>query len=647
MLTAFLPLMLLGCGPRADGEHWSEQLQPGGPCWTVQLGDGLSEESTDELHQLFDCFNQHQNFDPLTGLINSMDAPGRTGASLGISLAEMVNALPTLGIDPFGLAGQVVSLFDNDPQLITDLFEVYVELLYGQPYIDIDEPSWSGSALDQGIIRPALPLLSASATVVVDEQLTGEIASLLTSPTADAGLCLLVGLDDSTDPDVSRLAQQLLPDFGKVINAAQQADNDIWPDASGHSIADLTTAFLLNESNDGLSIVDAIRPDVLTMLGDEGLKNRILTALEDMDRQGHLDPFPVQLLYLASVDAQGGTLSAGEDSALYALLRMLHAANQPLECSVSVLGLSLLDVELDNLSVEILRNLSQQDPDNVAGALDVLGGALGWGLTQTVLDAVVDSEVCPLLTDQLVDDLDTINRLSDPEAADLLVVMLELLQALHPDDSSDENLTALVSTVSSVHARGGVNPLEELLRDVADSAFVDDLTDLIAVMFDPSDLPTDACPAQAEPLDLSQAWDAVAVGLESGGAFDQFNTVLQLWLGQSVTWTILDNAGDLLMQDHARSQSVLSLLGRINTWDAEGLLRENVEIILEQPAVYTPALHLLEAQPLQEALAAAELTQEGPLPFSARLVTGGTLESVLRTVDLLIDMLRNEESPNE
>ena len=43
----------------------------------------------------------------------------------------------------------------------------------------------------------------------------------------------------------------------------------------------------------------------------------------------------------------------------------------------------------------------------------------------------------PLLTEQLVDDLDSVNRLSDPEAADLLIVLLDLLGAFAREDQVD------------------------------------------------------------------------------------------------------------------------------------------------------------------------------------------------------------------
>ena len=54
-------LLLFSCQESAEAPRWQDQLAPSGPCWFVQLGDGLSEESTTELHALFDCVNQNGN----------------------------------------------------------------------------------------------------------------------------------------------------------------------------------------------------------------------------------------------------------------------------------------------------------------------------------------------------------------------------------------------------------------------------------------------------------------------------------------------------------------------------------------------------------------------------------------------------------
>lgn len=645
MLTAFL--LLAGCTDSAEPAPWTDQLSSAGPCWQVQLGDGLSEESTDELHSLFDCLNQNHNFDPLSGIVDAMDATSRGGVPLGVELATLVNALPELDIDVFRLAGFALDLLEEDPELVGATLHVLVEALYGEPYTDLSatEPSLSASALDRGLIRPALPLVAQTASVLLDEGsgLTDELAGAIDSQTFDDGVCLLVGLNRSDDPALAKLSDDLLPDLGQAIALSRSPGNDVWTGASGDSLRDLVDATLLTESADGLNLLEALRPDLGTILADDALRDRLLSALEDAEAGGHLDPLPVQLLYLAQVDVNGGSLSPGEDSALLSLLRMLHTADQPLQCSVSVLGFSLVDVNIDNLSVEILRTLSTQSPETIADALNLLGGALGWGLTQSIMDTVVDSGVCPLLSDQLIDDLESMNRLSDPEAADLVVVMLELLDAFARDSPSQDRVDELVGLLSVAYARGAVPPVEEALRDLASSALVDDVTDLVPVLLAAEELPTDTCPTGAAPLTMEAAWGLLAEALEAGGTLDRLEPLALVLLNHNATWTVLGNLSTLLEEDQAELQGLADLMSRIIALDPElSLLKDNAALLAD-PALVQPALKLAESTEIASALGQAELTREGPLPFAARLIVGDTLESALRTVDLLLGMLSEEE----
>ncbi|MFT4979793.1 MAG: hypothetical protein ACI8S6_005705 [Myxococcota bacterium] len=318
---------------------------------------------------------------------------------------------------------------------------------------------------------------------------------------------------------------------------------------------------------------------------------------------------------------------------------MLHSADQPLSCSVRVLGFSLVDVNIDNLSVEILSILAEQSPDTIADALNLLGGALGWGLTQSVMDAVVDSGVCPLLDDQLIDDLESMNRLSDPEAADLLVVMLELLGAFAPDDRIDP----LVGILSTAYARGTVEPIEEALRDLASSALLDDVTDLLPVLLAAEDLPTASCPTGSSPLTFEATWSLLDEALAEGGALDRLEPLVQVLLNNNATWTVLGNLSTLLSEDQAELQELADMMTRIIALDPELSLIKDNAALLSEPGLVQPALKIAESTELASALGRAELTSEGPLPFVARLITGETLESALRTVDLMLGMLSEEE----
>ena len=63
-------LLMTGCGADSSEADWSDQVSPAGPCWEVNILDGLDESSTEELHGLFDCLNQGGNLDPFRWQFN-------------------------------------------------------------------------------------------------------------------------------------------------------------------------------------------------------------------------------------------------------------------------------------------------------------------------------------------------------------------------------------------------------------------------------------------------------------------------------------------------------------------------------------------------------------------------------------------------
>ena len=112
------------------------------------------------------------------------------------------------------------------------------------------------------------------------------------------------------------------------------------------------------------------------------------------------------------VDAWGQPVYAGDDSALYALLRMLSSADDELVCTIEVDilpgdwgSLELFEVTIDNLAETLLGLIATRSTDEIVGGVDFLGEALGLGLTEDVLYAVADAGTCDLIDRQMVDDL--------------------------------------------------------------------------------------------------------------------------------------------------------------------------------------------------------------------------------------------------
>jgi hypothetical protein len=634
-----LALLMTGCGADTSEADWSNQVSPGGPCWEVNILDGLDESSTAELHGLFDCVNQGGNLDPLSGVVDALDADSRSGIPLGVELALLINDLPNVDVDVFSFAGFALDLIEQEPTLIGDALAVVVELMYGDAYADIvaTGPSGSASALDRGVIRPALPVVARVSTAMLDDGpgITSMVADALASQAAADGVCTIVAL--SEDPSTADLAADLLPNLGAAIAHSRSPDNDRWTDASGDSLRDLASVMLLETGGDSQTLIEAVSPDLLSILNDDALLDRLLSALQRAEDDDLLDPLPQELLYLASVDIDGNPLSVGEDSALLCLLRMLHAANNEFSCSIDIFGL----FEFDNLSVEILGLLASQEPGTVASGLELLGPLLGNSVVEWLLDGFVSLETCPLLTDQLISDLDAINRLNDDEASSLVVVMLDLLGAFY-QSSDSTHATELVQILSMTYARGAVPPVEEALRDLAGSDIARDLTDLVPVLMDTDDLTTESCPTAAAPLDLDAILDVLVVMLteESGQTpLVAMEPILFPLLGHENTWELLGNLSNLLVDNDARLQDGVALLTRLIALDPDlTLLYDNVDLLAD-PTLITPILKITESDEVVAAMSEAELTAEGPLPFTARLITSDILQTLLRTIDLVLDAL--------
>ena len=60
------------------------------------------------------------------------------------------------------------------------------------------------------------------------------------------------------------------------------------------------------------------------------------------------------------------------------------------------------------------------DEDAVVDSVGFLGEALNLGLTQTILDTILSTDVCPVLNDDLIDDLIVLERLNDPAVGNLV-----------------------------------------------------------------------------------------------------------------------------------------------------------------------------------------------------------------------------------
>jgi len=639
-----LTLASAGCSFTTRESGWSSQLEADGPCWSVRLDDGLDEGSTAELRDLYDCLNRQGALQALDGSMQALEGTGRGGLQPGTDLARLVNRLAELELDLVGLVSSAVELLEDPDRPVETVLQAAVEAIYGQAWsrLPAQEQRATSEALAEGLVVPGSILLGLAATRILDQG--GEplplLAEIVEDPAVDDMICTAAGLVLSEDPTVRSLSERLPADLGEALARSRDASNDRWSGASGDSLRDLLVALLVSPGSDGQTVLHASTEPLLGILDDEYAVANLRQTLEQSREADSLTLLPAQLRHLSQVDRAGGSLAGQEDSALSSLLRLLDQANTEVVCTVDIL-VTDLRIDLGNLSVSLLSFLADQDPDAAADGVDLLGDVLGWGLSQTTLELIASTGACPVIDDQLVDDLQAIDRLGDPEVRELVVVLLGVFDDLRAGEQ--DRLPDLVDLVSIVHQRGAVPPLEELLADVGSTALAADLVEVVGLGLDPSALQVTACPDGSEPLrfagmlGLARALLGDRLG---GSALERLDPLLQELLGAEESWQLLGNLGTLAQAEDARLFELPALLFEGLDGQPTDSSRLQLAQVLADPTWTDPLLRLAESAALGSALRdPGSAATPGPLPWAAQLVIGGTLDAVLRTVDLVLGSL--------
>jgi hypothetical protein len=406
----------------------------------------------------------------------------------------------------------------------------------------------------------------------------------------------------------------------------------------------VVAAFTLGIKN-GPPIIEVISPEADEILGDPVVRATLPAALEDLHDQGHLQQVPKEVRWLASVDSDGESLSPNELSGLASLARLLHDTNRPMVCSLDVI-VTVIEVHLGNLAVTMLETIADQDPDLVGGGAGLIGTIVGWDLSETLLYAIADTEVCPVLTTDVVDDLGALDLVYDDSADDTLAVFIRLLNVLKYGQQS--RIPAFVDLTSDLHSTGAMPPIEEVIRDLGDEPLLDDVIDLVPVLVDPDD---HGIAAGSQPAaDLQDLLGAALWVFERDGGqtgWEQMRPLVQAVVEQPGTWAATANAGPLLADQGSQTAHLFDLLEPMIESDPDLVMLDQVGALLGDRDIAEPLLRVAETPGVAEALLTP--TPQGddpevPLAFGARLITGGALEDLLKMVDLLLGAL---DSPPE
>jgi hypothetical protein len=650
-LTAVTAALAAGfaCGlPDDYRSAWRAQLEPDSPCYEVNLLDGLSVESTAELHALFACVNQRGQWEPLAPVVDSLDQPTDTGGVVGVAIATALDALSAAELDVWGLAGIAVDALRDARELVEPVIDLTLEGITGRPASAVRagqvDPTDSALLAAAPISRSTPVLLGLIDSLRDRPDLLPRVADLLTSPETARWLDTVGVYAASNRPAVRRPVHALAGDLGEALLAVTDTTNDRWPDAGGNSLQDLLLLTLVG--GEAPPLIDAFAQDLLIVGTDARIRERLPDTLLSLHTAGHLAAVPERIAWMASINRQGRPVGGDDPSALAALLRMLHAANRPFRCEVRVLGVGI-SADLGNLAVEILDLLSRQDAEFLVSTSSILSDVLGAPLSDTVIEAVVDSGVCPTLTAELVDDIGAVEVLKRPEAYPLLVAFIDVLDLLRRGETS--HLDRLADVASLLHQRGAVPPFEDLVRDLGPQPLLRDVMDLVPALVDPaaSGLATESGVIVFDDV-IGLAVDLVSPRTDgvSGTTWSAWSPLIGPLLRKASTWALADALGALLRQPDATAHDAISVVPDLLALDPDLAFADAAAVILRDERVSTPVLAALaEGSLLRAALATTPAVAEQPVPqaFFVQLVTDGTLDSALHLLDLVLSALEDPE----
>lgn len=628
------------------GPSWRDQLVADSPCYRVNLRDGLDETSTAELRDLFDCVNRGGQLDPLRPTVDALENGDRDGTAAGIDVAKLVNALPHAHIDPFSLAGTALDLLQAEDWPIEQFLDVYLELSYGVRAERVRDGTADVRSADQlrnGVLAPLAPLVPKLSAALLDDDLSAATyaSQKLADPETKRWVRSLSAAISSPDPRVSGPVSRLVPGLGALITATHSPGNDRAYGTSGDSLHDLARVYV---GGDPL-IVDIAGP-ADAIVSDAIVRSQLEAKIPAWYAQGHLQQLPDQVRWLASVDVDGNGLPKGGTSALHALVRLLHDTNQPMRCSLD-LWVTNLEFDVGNLAVAILDLIAGANPDLVQTGAGIIGTVLGWGLSDSLLNDIADSGVCPAFTPQVVHDLGAVDRIYDDRAYDLLVVFVDALGALRHGQS--DRIPDLADLATSVEDGGGVVPIEELVRDVADEPMLADAIDLVPVLASPEAY---SLAAGDEPaVDLHDAmgllvWvfheDAGRTGLE------RILPLVEPVVDEPGTWVAEENLGRLLAEDGSQTGHILDLLPPMLAIDPDLATVDQLAPLIGDPTLAGPLLRVAETDDVGATLLAADAPgdpDEVPVGYVGRLIVDGTVDEVLATINVVVNAFAGLADP--
>ena len=224
----------------------------------------------------------------------------------------------------------------------------------------------------------------------------------------------------------------------------------------------------------------------------------------------------------------------------------------------------------------------------------------------------------------------------------MLLVLVEVLKAL--GEGQNSRIPEMVDLASIPHEIRATEALEEFLRDLGGSAFLESMAAFAGPALAPDDfIDSTNFPEGVSPLTFDDLWQIIgnAFEMQSNGQtpLEQLEPLLYAVVANDKTWEGVNALGSLLGEGQAVTLDLLNWLPQIVEMDPDLDLTRSLSGVFFSADTANHFAQVLEVKALYDALVQSSEEAPGPLPFFAELQVSGTLEALLGTIDRVIGLL--------
>ena len=627
-------LVLLACQPNETSSFRDAQFAQSSPCWAVSLEDGINSTNANEFVALFDCINQSDAFTEFVPLVDYWSITSPDEPNQAMRLASIFNSLSELDYHFSDLFFSTYTLIHEYQSLYTSIESIVVELIYGQSRYSPPDSLTSELSVNTGLVNSALQLGNISSKYLLNNTDVLEVTQSW-SPghyVKDATCSLL-----TFESDINATFSEPALSFQSFLSAPLNTQNNQMEGPSNDSLKDWMMASLNDENT-----LYELRDPIYRITSDTRVQEELKLMLQEQILGDNIDAAPLGLHYLLSVDINGGIINANEHSAFFHLMRLMHHSNQPLNCSFNLFGVPITEIEIENFAVQLLTRLSEADDSNLSNAIDLLY-LLDLGVAEFAMETIVSSNVCPLLTEEFIEDTRALERLNDTPARPLLNIGLDAVRRLKSDDASENKLYELSEIISIIHKNDLTQPTEELLRDILPEHLIVGVVKLLPQWLNSPNSST-LCTQSASPIDYDTSVRWLNTLLDPAQTnFNVFVEISSLLMADDAFWDVRLKTIEYLEKPDMVLTRPLELLHNYIEWDNELQIVDTVELIYQHDTIRTNMLQIMSDSETTYLLTRSSEESPGPLSLVGAWIYTDTLLDVVVLLDWVLSRLIEED----